>query len=209
MPATSMPPMSGNRRRILPVPVAGERVLVIDARVLRPDDDLARRQLVERRVDDAPRDRVPSVVVDPERSEARHQSADVIIRPRDATPARAAMARRRRCAIPVGFWERAAQEPALVPTLGPRVRVDLPDLPLVHRRRNEPRLQRARPPRRPRPRRPRGADLLQRARRAARPDLRAAAPTGEAHGGGAARASASAKAIASRSTCRPRPRRSC
>ena len=33
----------------------GERVLVVDARVLRLDDDVARRQLVERGVNDRPR----------------------------------------------------------------------------------------------------------------------------------------------------------
>ena len=76
----------------------------------------------------------------------------------------------------------------MVQEVGPRVRVDLPDIPLVHRRADQPRLQRARSPRRQRPRRAHGADLLQRARRATVFHIRRTARTRDAHGGGAARA---------------------
>ena len=43
---------------------------------------------------------------------------------------------------------RARRRAAVVSAVGPRVRVELPDVPLVRRRRDQSRLQRARPPRR-------------------------------------------------------------
>ena len=71
VPARSMPLTSGNLRRILPVAVPGERVLVVDAGVGDVDDDVAWRELLDRRVDEAAR---TLVVGDPEGAK-RHRAS--------------------------------------------------------------------------------------------------------------------------------------
>ena len=73
-PATSMPPMSGNRRRILPAAGRGQRVLVVHARVRRVDDDLSGAQFIERRIDD--RSVNPAVVVDDAKGAERWHRCD-------------------------------------------------------------------------------------------------------------------------------------
>ncbi len=87
---------------------------------------------------------------------------------------------------PDDFWARAATRAALVSPVGSGVRVELPDVPLVRRRRNESRLQRARPPRRRRPRQSHRSHLHERARRAPPVHLHRAARAGRTDRGRAA-----------------------